>query len=79
MVGKIDKNGKLFIKRTRNGEIDKEYIQMKCPFNDMSFCGDNCPFFVGPLNLICRPYVIQLICKDKQLDFDYFCDERRNK
>lgn len=77
MNGKIDENGNFFISRIRKGK--EEFIQMKCPFNDMSFCGDKCPFFIGPLRLIGRPYVIQLMCKDKQLDFDYIFDERNKK
>lgn len=83
MVGKIDKNGVLFIERKRNGK--KEFIRCRC-INQLviknqytfqySECSDKCVFF-GELVLIQdRTDEHYLILCNKRLVFESLIDER---
>jgi len=76
MEGKIDKNGKLKIKR------GKEYKDQKCPYDIRSeqvyICGDHCPQFGEPKNMIgsMGKFTALSICQNRILEFEQFEDER---
>lgn len=71
IVGKINENGMLEIKRGRN------FKKQLCPYpNDLlevSLCGDHCPFFSEPINCA---HEIQLSLCQTVWYFNEFNDER---
>jgi len=69
MIGKINKNGELYIERC--GKMGIQY----CPFQvGAEACGVWCPLFGEPF--VDPNYVELQICQGRTLVFDEFTDQR---
>ena len=69
LVGKIDKNGYLFIER--GGRMERQ----DCPYTRMSPCSHSCPKFGNP-DMCSGRTVFLAICGGQVLVFKKFVDER---